>query len=198
MVIFMEQKLPHNTETSVSRQLKIEECLLNNMNQVDYERISVADMCRQMGISRTLFYTYFPDKEACLHSLIDRMIRDSMLTLMKAPHTSLTQEELITHYLNYWKQNAAFLDAIRRQNMKGSLIDRCFLLLQSSGDKFRDVLSTPDVRADDSILWLYAAVRFTILMQWHEHNFTVPVEEMAVKYLRMLEKPIIQETNLPF
>lgn len=195
MVILMKQKLPHNTESSVSRQLQIEECLLQNMQTQNYDHISVADMCRQMGISRRLFYTYFPDKEACLFSLVDRMIRDSMLTLPDRARTSLSHKELTIHYLNYWKQQADFLNAISKQNMKAVLIDRCFLLFKNRGDLFLDFLSTPDVKADDSILWLYAAIRFTILMQWHEHDFSVPVEEMAIRYLRMLKQPIIQYTH---
>ena len=198
MVILMKQKLPHNTESSVSRQLQIEECLLQNMQTQNYDHISVADMCRQMGISRRLFYTYFPDKEACLFSLVDRMIRDSMLTLPDLARTSLSHKELTIYYLNYWKQKADFLDAISKQNMKAVLIDRGFLLFKNHGDLFLDFLSTPDVKADDSILWLYAAIRFTILMQWHEHNFSVPVDEMAVRYLRMLKQPIIQYTHFNY
>ena len=54
-VIPMTQIPPHNTEAAVSRQLKIEECLLQNMAQLSYDRISVADLCRQME-KKTLNY----------------------------------------------------------------------------------------------------------------------------------------------
>jgi len=32
-----------------------------------------------------------------------------------------------------------------------------------------------------------------VIFQWHEHNFSQSVEEMALKYERLLRKPLIQD-----
>ena len=56
-----------------------------------------------------------------------------------------------------------------------------------------ELLSTPEIKADDSILWLYVAIRYVALLQWHENQYALSVEEMAAKYLRMLKQPIIQD-----
>ncbi len=189
----MEQQIFHHTEAAASRQMKIEQCLLDNLTETDFERISVADMCRQMGISRRLFYTYFPDKETCLFSLIDRMIQDSMLPFSSTDVSDHALSEMTIDYLLFWKKHSDFLEMIVRQHMKGVLVDRCFLNLQKRGDYLLKFLSTAEVKADNNVLWLYAAIRLLILFQWHEQDYHTPVEEMAVKYLRLLQEPILQK-----
>lgn len=188
----MEQKLPHNTPISASRQLKIEDCLLQKMGSTPYERISVADLCRQMGISRQLFYTYFPDKDACLHALIDRIMRDSIDEMILMPQMSSLYDSAVS-YLSYWRQHSEFLDVVVKQKLKALVIERSYLYFKKHNDMIMEHLSTPEVEADDSILWLYSAIRFTVLMQWHESGYVLPVEKMAVKYLRMLKEPIVQD-----
>lgn len=188
----MKQNLPHNTAMSASRQLKIEECLLENMKSVPYDHISVAALCRQMGISRQLFYTYFPDKDTCLHSLIDRMIRDSIDEILAVPLKNRHYDGTVA-YLSYWQKHADFLNIVIRQNMKALVFERSYLYFKNNRHLIMGYLSTPEVEADDTILYLYAAVRFTALMQWHESGYALPVEKMAVKYLRLLKQPIIQD-----
>ena len=129
----MKQQTPHNTELSVTRQRKIEECLLQNMEQTNYDHISVADMCRQMGVSRRLYYTYFPDKESCLVSLIDRILHESMeavpITLRKMDSIS----DSIIAYLLFWQEHKQFLDVIVKHRLKGLLIERSYVYFLNDG-----------------------------------------------------------------
>ena len=193
LVIHLKQQTPHNTIHSVNRQMKIEDCLLENMLSVPYDRISIADLCRQMGVSRRLYYTYFPDKDSCLFSLIDRYLHESIEGMST---TAVTRNDQLTQtisYLNFWKAHSDFLTMVTYQNLKGLVIDRCHLFFRDQDDFFIKRLSTPEVEADDSIIWLYAAFRFTVLLQWHEQNYSLPVEEMAKKYLRMLKSPLLHD-----
>ena len=193
MVIHLKQHTPHNTIHSVNRQIKIEDCLLENMLSVPYDRISIADLCRQMGISRRLYYTYFPDKDSCLFSLIDRYLHDSFADI---PATDAIKNDLLAQsiaYLSFWKAHSNFLTMVTYQNLKGLVIDRSYHFFLAENSFLLDHLSTPDVKADDSVLWLYAAFRFTVLLQWHEQNYSLPVEEMAKKYLRMLKSPLLHD-----
>lgn len=191
----MNQQVPHNTLHSVARQEKIENCLLENMLSVPYERISVADMCRQMGISRRLYYTYFPDKDACLVSLIDRYVYASIAHHsdedFAAADYDLTASTI--DYLRYWQNHLDFLSMITRQNLKTLMVDRCHICFRDNFHYLLDHLSTPDFQADDSTIWLYAAFCFTILMQWYEQGCQTPVEEMAKKYMRMLKSPLLHD-----
>ena len=192
----MKQQTPHNTEKSSSRQQRIEECFLQNLAKLPYDQISVAELCRQMGISRRLYYTYFQDKETCLFSLIDRMVQASFDGIYQIPHKP-THHDTAVIYLSYWKKHSDFLDVVVKQNLKALLIERSYLYFKKNPDVMMPMLSTPDVDADDSILWLFAAIRFTVLMQWHENGYDLPVEKMAVKYLRMLQQPLITSSVMP-
>lgn len=189
----MTQIPPHNTEAAVSRQLKIEECLLQNMAQLSYDRISVADLCRQMGISRRLYYTYFPDKDACLISIIDRVVRESIESLPDVPINSDSMFSVTVAYLSYWREHADFLDLVVRNNLKALIVERSFLYFKNHEHNVLNLLNTPQFKADNSILWLYVAIRYVVLWQWHENQYALSVEEMAAKYLRMLKQPIIQD-----
>ena len=189
----MQKQTPHNTEISASRQRTIEECLLQNMVQHRYDHISISDMCRQMGISRRLYYTYFPDKDACLISLIDRILHESIDSIPITWSKKLPPREIIAEYLRFWRDHAVFLDVIEKNGMKSLLIDRSYHYFMNDGSIVLSYLNTPDVKSDNTILWLYSAIRFAIIFRWHEHKFDTPLEEMAIKYERLLKEPLIQD-----
>ena len=54
----------HNSATAQRRQRQIEDCLYENLLHTPWQSISVADICRQVGISRKAYYNYYPDKDA--------------------------------------------------------------------------------------------------------------------------------------
>lgn len=77
----------HNTPTAQRRQIQIEDCLYENLQHTPWQSISVADLCRQVGISRKAYYNYYKDKEACFCAYIDRLIREGLLvTSQNLPH----------------------------------------------------------------------------------------------------------------
>lgn len=45
-----------STPTALRRQKQIEDCLYENLLHTPYQSISVADLCRQIGISRKAYY----------------------------------------------------------------------------------------------------------------------------------------------
>ena len=99
----------------------------------------------------------------------------------------------IVMYLQFWKEHAVFLDAIVKHRLKGLLIERSYLYFLNDGSNILSHLNAPDVKSDRTALWLYAAIRYAVIFQWHEHHFEEPVEEIALKYERMLKKPLIQD-----
>lgn len=189
----MKLQTPHNTELSASRQRKIEECLLQNMEQTNYDHISVSDMCRQMGVSRRLYYTYFPDKESCLISLIDRILHESMDAIPISLRKTDSIRDSIIAYLLFWREHKQFLDVIVKHRLKGLLIERSYVYFLNDGNFVLSLLHIPDAKSDNTVLWLYAAARFAVIFQWYEHNFSQSLEEMALKYERLLRKPLIQD-----
>lgn len=186
----MEPFRPHNTPAASRRQQQIEECLQDNMLHTPYSLITVADLCRQVGISRRAFYTYYRDKDACLYALIDRMIKTSFFRAM--PDGKMDLLQACTVNLAYWKEHKSFLDAIVKQNMGALFRDRNVAYFTQDEQILYELLYTPDVKVDLDIISSYVAIRISMLFRWHSRGFDSEPEEMAKKYIRMIQTPLLQ------
>lgn len=184
----MEPSRPHNTPAASLRQRQIEECLQENMLQTPYTMITVAELCRQLGISRRTFYTYYYDKDACLYALIDRMVKASFFHSM--PDGKMNLLEACTVNLEYWKKQKAFLDAIVFQQMGPLLRDRIVLYFTKDETVLYALLDTPEVNTDLDIISSYVGIRISLLFRWHSRNFDTSAEDMARKYIRMIQLPL--------
>lgn len=185
----MEPLRPHNTPAASRRQRQIEECLQDKMTRMSYPMITVADLCRQVGISRRAFYTYYRDKDACLYALVDRMVKASFFHSMPDGKMDLLQS--CTLNLQYWKEHSTFLDVIVRQNMGPLFRDRIVLYFTQDERILFELLNTPDVKVDMDIISSYVSIRISLLFRWHERGFDTPAEEMAKKYVRMIQAPLL-------
>ena len=192
----MEPFRPHNTPAASRRQRQIEECLQENMLHTDYSMITVADLCRQMGISRRAFYTYYRDKDACLYALIDRMIKASFFRSM--PERKMDILQSCTANLEYWKEHKTFLDAIVKQNMGALFRDRNVVYFTREKHVLFELLNNPDVEADMDIISSYVGIRISMLFRWHARNFDTAPEDMARKYLRMIQSPLLCDIGPDF
>lgn len=190
----MEPYRPHNTLAAARRQRQIEECLQENMLHTPYQMITVADLCRQLGMSRRTFYTYYQDKDACLNALIDRMIKASFFHSIPGGKIDLLQS--CTVNMEYWKKHKTFLDAIIGQNMGVLFRDRNVLYFMQDEQVLFDLLSTPDIKVDQDIISSYVSIRLSLLFAWHSRNFDISAEEMARKYVRMIQMPLLQSNGL--
>ena len=92
-------------------------------------------------------------------------------------------------YSGIWLKTTAGWKRGERNNM----IDDPYVYFLNDGSFVLSLLHIPDAKSDNTVLWLYAAARFAVIFQWHEHNFSQSVEEMALKYERLLRKPLIQD-----
>jgi AcrR family transcriptional regulator len=67
------------------RKQEIEEILLELMKDTPYDRITVKSITDKMQIARKTYYHYFPNKQACLESLMDRLVTECSLRQMGLP-----------------------------------------------------------------------------------------------------------------
>ena len=85
--------------------------LLRLMREHNYHDISVADICRELGISRNSFYRYFSDKDAMLQVLIDQVLLGLELNAQKN-HDLKPDNAQIRRVLQFWKSSEPLLDAL--------------------------------------------------------------------------------------
>lgn len=187
----MDVHKPRNTATAYRRQRQIEDCLYDNLLRAPYTSISVADLCRQVGISRKAFYNYYHDKDACLRAIIDRFSREAMMcTNTEVPDNAGPLESTIA-LLEFWKEHKTYLDIIVRNELLYTVLQQNIEYLLKEEHTFLDLLSTPDVKSDKDILACYMSIQLTLILQWYQRNFDTPTEEMAKKFLRLMHAPML-------
>lgn len=105
------------TEISAQHQSQVTECLLELMQKIPYDNITVTQLCQAAGVTRRIFYHLFSSKTGALHALIDLRI------LNIEDHGGESGSELLG-FFRYWKDQKAFLDVLRENDMSGLLLER--------------------------------------------------------------------------
>lgn len=187
----MEHRKPHSSAVAYRRQRQIEDCLYENLQHTPYQSISVADICRQVGISRKAYYNYYHDKDACFCAVIDRFLQDSMLHASRQTPDNATPVEAVSILLDYWKNQKSFFDIVIRNGLFQFLLVRNMEYVLREETVVLDLLNTPEVKSDSDILACYMATQLTLVLQWYFRGFDTPTEEMAKKFLRILQLPLI-------
>lgn len=180
-----------NSATAQRRQRQIEDCLFENLQHTPWQSISVADICRQVGISRKAYYNYFKDKTDCFCSYMDRLLRDAALHTTQVLPDNATPLEAAIALLDYWKSQKVFLDVVVRNNLLGMLMLRNVAYVLNEDRSQLELLSTDALPSDSDILTSYTAVQLSLLLCWYGRNFEDPTEEMAKKFLRLLHEPLV-------
>lgn len=179
------------TATAQRRRKQIEDCLYDNLLHTPYRSISVADICRQVGISRKAYYNYYPDKDSCFAAVVDRFIRDSMLNVATLTPDDANPLTATCILLDHWKGRRDFLDIIMRNDLLQILFLRYMAYIQNEEPSVLELLNNPDVASDTDILACYTMSQMTLVLQWYFRGFDTPTEEIAKKYLRVIHAPMI-------
>ena len=105
------------TEISVQHQRQVAEALLELMQKMPYEDITVTQLCQTAGVTRRIFYHLFSNKTGALHALVDHKILDIETYGRDIPNDTL-------RFFRYWKEQKTFLDALGENGMSGLLLER--------------------------------------------------------------------------
>jgi AcrR family transcriptional regulator len=191
-MIFMAVNRTHTTPTAQRRQRQIEDCLYQNLLHAPWQSISVADICRQVGISRKAYYNYYKDKESCFCSYIDRVIRDTVLETSQSLPDNATPLMATTALLEHWKGKKELLDILVKNQLLYYLTSRTIHYVLTEDHTVMELMDTEDTPTDSDILSCYTSIQFTLIFQWYHRGFDTPAEEMAKKFLRLLYEPLIK------
>ncbi len=105
------------TEVSVLHQRQVTESLLELMQKMPYEDITVTQLCQTAGVTRRIFYHLFSNKTGALHALVDHRILDIQSYDREGPND-------LVRFFRYWKEQKPFLDALAESGMSGLLLER--------------------------------------------------------------------------
>lgn len=174
------------TEKTANRQRWIEQGLLDLMLQKRFEEITVAELCRNLDLSRRSFYRYFDDLEDVLDSLLDHTYMD-----MAVPDELQSMEEL-EYTFGYWLEQRDLLEALWKSGMSTKIVE-CTLRYSS-----QNVIEKRMLNHDPNLDYLKEAVLFvnsglgSLVITWHIEGFQKTPRQMAQIAYQLLTEPIVK------
>lgn len=178
------------TEQSAARQRQLEQGLLQVMLKRQFDEISVSDLCDEIHVPRKAFYRYFSGKEGALYSMIDRALMDFEIHSTGAelyePETPMGYME---HVFIYWTEHRELLDALKKSNLSGLLIQRALDFSQNL-DAIPRFMLIRDRRLREYGTMFMVCGLMTMIVQWHDDGFSKSVTEMAELTMQLLTRPL--------
>ena len=178
------------TEQSASRQRHLEQGLLQMMLKRQFEEISVSDLCEEIGVPRKAFYRYFSGKDGALYSMIDRALMDfeihSTSSEMYAPETPIRYMENV---FVYWTEHRDLLDALKKSNLSGLLVQRALVFSRNIDTIPRFMLITDRRLREYGTMFMVCGL-MTMIVQWHHDGFAKSPMEMAELSMQLLTRPL--------
>ncbi len=181
---------PCKTEQSLARQRGLTRGLLELMEKVPYEKISVSDLCDYLKICRKTFYRYFPSKEDALYALVDQALMGQSVTAVSGyeDRGTATLEDL-TRFFTYWAGQRQLLDVLCRNDLGGTLFHRAAFLSMSEMGMLHKHIAHLDRPTQDTIISFYVGGLISMLLHWHSQDYSLTPEQMAQIALRMVGTP---------
>lgn len=191
------------TERSLQRRIKIEECLVAQMRTKDYDQIHISDICREVGISRGVFYRYFETKADILDAWLDR--RTSSFNDPKW-HTAITEDpmtESTRNFIRYWYENRDVPELLIRQNMFDLLVQK-EIGVSTHMPYINQILGMEDTSVNVHRSLIFSAYGIMgILRDWQTRGFKESEDDLVEVIKTLLIKPLylpekLQKTDVVF
>lgn len=181
-----------HTEESSRRQRILESGLLTAMQKQPYDKITLTDLCRQLGIPRKSFYRYFPSKEDCLLALIDHTLADcNDIALRGWDGSTALDEQVQLRFFRYWADQGVFLDGVKANNLQHLVLDRTTMIV----DRMKEN-RTEDDFALEQVEYFIAHGLMSAVLRWHHFGFPCSPEKMAEVFGKLLTSLELSITRL--
>ncbi len=180
------------TERSLQRRIKIEECLIAQMQKKDYDQIHISDICREVGISRAVFYRYFETKFDVLDAWMDRRFS----AYSNNPVVETTPRAGTHNFIHFWYENRDMPELLIRQNMFDLLIQKG-IRAGTHMPLINQILGMEDNSAEVHRSLVFSAYGIMgILRDWQVRGFKESEDEMVEVINNILLNPLYLPENL--
>lgn len=184
------------SEQSAIRQRELEQQLLDMMDSLRLDEITVSDLCAQAGITRKVFYRYFSGKEGALYALIDH----TLLELENVPYTGKPHGEEgykknLVWFFQFWQDQKRLLDALVRGGVTEVLVERVIAYALSDAGVICEFLPSCGEEVRGYATAFCVSGFMAMVLGWHRSEFRLPPDQMAEIALPLLTKPLIQLNN---
>ena len=171
------------TEVSVQHQKQVEEALLELMQKMPYEDISVTQLCQTAGVSRRVFYHLFNNKTGALYAMIDHIILES-------DHYDPHIRDQALRFFRYWKDHRHLLDALQENQLTGLLLERMIENVMSEDYDLRYWLKINGWEQEKDVILFHLSGIMGLVYRWYYSGFRETPEEMAALLKKIMTTPL--------
>ena len=171
------------TEISVRHQKQVEEALLELMQKMPYEDVSVTQLCQTAGVSRRVFYHLFNNKTGALYAMIDHIILES------GNYDPQNRDEAL-RFFRYWKDHRHLLDALHENQLTGLLLERMIENVMSEDYDLRYWLKINGWEQEKDVILFHLSGIMGLVYRWYYSGFRETPEEMAALLKKIMTTPL--------
>lgn len=164
----------------------IVKALLNLMQQTEYSKITVKEICRAAGVARATFYLNLRSKDDVLSRYIDTLYAEFRRELVSAEPSDSYDLALV--YFTFWHDHLDFARTLYTQNLFFRLLDRHeFWIRDIFGTTEEDKLLTrfTDSRERDFFAVYQSGGLWHLLKRWVESGAKESPEYLSRVFARI-------------
>lgn len=175
------------TEVSVQHQRQVEHALLELMQKMPYEDISVTQLCQTALVSRRVFYHLFNNKTGALYAMIDH-------TLLEAESYCPELRDHALRFFLFWKKHRQLLDILQDNGLTGILLERMIACVLNEDYDIRYWLKTKGWEQEKDVIIYHITGIMGLVYRWYYSGFRESPEEMAAVLKRIVTRSLVQNT----
>ena len=167
-----------NTEESARRQRQLEQCLLELMEEIPYNAITVNQICEQAGISRKSFYRYFENREDCLCALLDHTIMDGVSYYLPDGRLDFSEPDFCIRICEYWQRQTPLLDALEKNGLSLHLLQRIVRYILVEEPDYARHIGIPQDYAMEHAVYTIGGL-MGLILTWHHEGYQKTAVQMG-------------------
>lgn len=173
------------TEKTKEQQRKVEDALLQCMQQKLLEDVTIVELCQKAGITRRIFYRLYSNKLGALVGLLDHTIGQFVKSQEQFDRIRLVA------VLSFVKEHHLLFDCIIKNGLSELYQERlqCYVM---ENDHLKGKLGYFDKYDGYSVLLFNLSGMMGLLVNWHRNGYDKSINEMADLIVRLLAKPTLQ------
>ena len=171
------------TEISVQHQRQVEEALVELMQKMPYEAITVTHLCQAAGVTRRVFYHLFNNKTGALYAMIDHIVLESG---NYDPHI----RDEVLRFFRYWQDHRHLLDVLHENQLTGILLERMIESIMNEEYDLRYWLKANGWEKEKDVILFHLSGIMGLVYRWYFSGFRESPEEMAALLKKIMTTPL--------
>jgi len=181
-----------STEKTAQQQRQFEKVFLQLLLEMDYDVITISELCRRTGLSRKIFYRLFERKADVLYSLIDHRLMECSFYV---PDESVGPGEL-HRFFAFWQSQEPLLDALLKHQNSHILTDRAIRHVLNENSDVVHTFGADTGKFGMETLLFYLTGIFSLVLTWHQQGYNHSIDEMSGLLMQLLSTPPVKH-DLP-